>query len=496
MWSNGKDTSEHGESVLLLQPVNVKRRGGKRTSSASSSHLGGLPCYLDDEHQSLIECGLKSSNPTCARCKAQMYLLVQLNAPLDDLDRTLYVFGCNNPSCHLLNNVESNGSGDDAIALKSRFCANLESVRCFRSQQQHQTNVSKSPDDKKSLISKVSTPKKSLADNDWGMDDDSGGWGDADDEDDWGESGGIDKVAEDAISMNDLETMLRDVEMQSSSSTSALPKEKIYHNQQAKEKHDLNNISGPSFTHHDLDMIDEPAGKTQHDSSDDEDDDDLGATNNIDASKVDSMLSRYLDMEDDEEIVAALKGGKNPAINAACDGGSGGGGGERYERLKPEEKAFLTFSKRLRRAPEQVCRYAYGGEPLWSIPLPPKIDSTGERKHSKPKKNEKSITAPFPTIPPCSCGAQRVFEFQLLPSLLHVLDVDSVNSNNDDDNDNITDLSSIGGMNWGSIAVYSCPESCDESREEFLIVQESGEDVETKQQTSEAMSEDENDNGI
>jgi pre-rRNA-processing protein TSR4 len=196
-------------------------------------------------------------------------------------------------------------------------------------------------------------------------------------------------------------------------------------------------------------------------------------------------------MEDDEEIVSALKGGKNPAINAACDGVSGGG--ERYERLKPEERAFLTFSKRLRRAPEQVCRYAYGGEPLWSIPLPPKIDSTGGRKHSKPKKNAKSITAPFPPIPPCSCGANRVFEFQLLPSLLHVLDVDSVNSNNDDDNDNIMDLSSIGGMNWGSIAVYSCPESCDESREEFLIVQESGEDVETKQQKSEPMSEDEND---
>ena len=46
-------------------------------------------------------------------------------------------------------------------------------------------------------------------------------------------------------------------------------------------------------------------------------------------------------------------------------------------------------------------------------------------------------------------------------------------------------------MNWGSIAVYSCPESCDESREEFLIVQESGEDAETKQQKSEPMSEDE-----
>lgn len=477
MWSNGKETNEHGESVLLLQPVNGKRRG-KRSTNASSSHVGGLPVYHDDEHQFIFESGLKSTNPKCTRCNTQMHLLLQLHAPLDDLDRTLYVFGCNNPSCHVLDE-----NRDETV--KTRFCANFGgtqggAVRCFRSQQQ-QLNTNPPPIEEKPSEAKVEQPH-SLVDNDWGMDDDSGGWGDADD-DDWGDSSGTNK-ADDTISMTDLETMLTNCEMKSNQATALSTKASVVpqaNSNQAKEQHKV--ISGPTFEHHDLDMINEPVGRTQNDSSDDENDDD-DLVPNVDSSKVDLMLSRYLDMEDDEEIIAVLKGG-NSATNNTCGGGSGSGG-EKYERLKPEEKAFMLFSKRIRRAPEQVCRYAYGGEPLWSMPLPPKIDGRGKNQRSK--KNAKGITASFPSIPNCACGSERVFEFQLLPSLLHVLDVDSAS-----DNDNgITDLTSVGGMNWGSIAVYSCPNSCDESREEFLVVQESDE-ASTKQKP-EPMSEEEDDN--
>lgn len=109
------------------------------------------------------------------------------------------------------------------------------------------------------------------------------------------------------------------------------------------------------------------------------------------------------------------------------------------------------------------------------------------KRNSHDKANKHRHTAftaasSFPTIPPCTCGAQRVFEFQLLPSVLHVLDVDSSQPSTQPrssavDTDEMVDLASIGGMNWGSIAVYSCPESCDKSREEFLIVQESADDA-------------------
>ena len=93
---------------------------------------------------------------------------------------------------------------------------------------------------------------------------------------------------------------------------------------------------------------------------------------------------------------------------------------------------------------------------------------------STQKHNEKIASRTLPTIPPCTCGSQRVFEFQLLPSTLHVLDVDSSSlgpNNNKYEVDESMDLNSVGGMNWGSIAVYSCPDSCDDSREEICIVQ-------------------------
>ncbi len=96
-------------------------------------------------------------------------------------------------------------------------------------------------------------------------------------------------------------------------------------------------------------------------------------------------------------------------------------------------------------------------------------ESKGPKSKNKVNnKGNKNNAATVPDVPPCNCGSQRVFEFQLLPSMLHVLDVDSTSANETYDE---TDLTTIGGMNWGSIAVYSCPESCDKSREEVCIVQ-------------------------
>jgi hypothetical protein len=67
-------------------------------------------------------------------------------------------------------------------------------------------------------------------------------------------------------------------------------------------------------------------------------------------------------------------------------------------------------------------------------------------------------------------GAERMFEFQLLPSILHVLDVDlSVIPHKVLDES--MDINSVGGMNCGSIAVHSCPNSFDVRREEVCVVQ-------------------------
>lgn len=108
-----------------------------------------------------------------------------------------------------------------------------------------------------------------------------------------------------------------------------------------------------------------------------------------------------------------------------------------------------------------------------------KRNSCGGGIHKKSKKITQNAVPLFPTIPPCACGAKRVFEFQLLPSLLHVLNVDSSSSletctsKKSQEIDETIDITSTGGMNWGAIAIFCCPESCDKGRDEFAIVQQS-----------------------
>ena len=67
-----------------------------------------------------------------------------------------------------------------------------------------------------------------------------------------------------------------------------------------------------------------------------------------------------------------------------------------------------------------------------------------------------------------------------MPSLLHVLHVDryaqkaKINNNeknNDDDIESLFANTAKSGMSWGAIAVYTCPDSCIYSMEEFVCVQ-------------------------
>ena len=108
-------------------------------------------------------------------------------------------------------------------------------------------------------------------------------------------------------------------------------------------------------------------------------------------------------------------------------------------------------------------------------------------------------------IPHCSCGAKRVFELQLLSTMLHVLDVDShvhilegemmmgekveevmeeekkkkitkkkkqskSKSKSDCSQQNVEQkrrrIMNNGGMDWSTLLVYSCEKSCSESFEE------------------------------
>eukprot|EP00584_Thalassiosira_punctigera_P016097 CAMPEP_0172567160 /NCGR_PEP_ID=MMETSP1067-20121228/114874_1 /TAXON_ID=265564 ORGANISM="Thalassiosira punctigera, Strain Tpunct2005C2" /NCGR_SAMPLE_ID=MMETSP1067 /ASSEMBLY_ACC=CAM_ASM_000444 /LENGTH=241 /DNA_ID=CAMNT_0013358445 /DNA_START=45 /DNA_END=766 /DNA_ORIENTATION=+ len=237
--------------------------------------------------------------------------------------------------------------GDDAHISRFHSCMGNEiggELRCIRSQQQWEstkitTEVPPSSPANETEGSREK-PCNCLEGNDWGVDNGSD-WGD-DGEDDWGGCG-VNSTRDDDISMDDLETMLTHCEMQSASkepeSTPSMklqstPTIKPLNRSNSTIGDSLPNFAPPSFEQHDLEMIDEPPTGSGNDDSDDDDDDDAGCS----ASKVDQMLSRYLEMEDDVEILSALKGG-GEISSGGNDGGNSAGGGERYERLPPDERA-------------------------------------------------------------------------------------------------------------------------------------------------------------
>ncbi|NXT82310.1 PDD2L protein, partial [Zapornia atra] len=121
---------------------------------------------------------------------------------------------------------------------------------------------------------------------------------------------------------------------------------------------------------------------------------------------------------------------------------AGEGDSEKYEKseVKSRDHTFHKFMKRISVCNEQILRYSWGGQPLF-ITCPPANINKG--------------------IPACgNCGSNRVFEFQLMPALVSMLQSDS-------------DLQ----VEFGTVIVYTCERSCWPANhqtplEEFVFVQE------------------------
>ncbi|GFT59600.1 programmed cell death protein 2 [Nephila pilipes] len=98
--------------------------------------------------------------------------------------------------------------------------------------------------------------------------------------------------------------------------------------------------------------------------------------------------------------------------------------------MKENDKAFNKFQKRIKLEPEQVLRYQREETPLWiSAEHVPSAED----------------------IPNCSCGAKRIFEFQIMPQLLSYISLDG----NEDT------------VDWGTLAVYTCSKSCEQGIESY-----------------------------
>ncbi|KAI9370153.1 programmed cell death protein 2 [Aspergillus egyptiacus] len=136
---------------------------------------------------------------------------------------------------------------------------------------------------------------------------------------------------------------------------------------------------------------------------------------------------------------------ENVTIDTSEDPASGGSTDVKDAFESELDKAFLKFSTRLSHNPEQVLRYEFRGVPL----LYSHTDAVGQRLH------EFTISkggAAATRIPRCeSCGSERVFELQLVPHAISVLEEgrEGVGLGKDD-----------GGMEWGTIIMAVCNRNC------------------------------------
>ncbi|KAG9475144.1 hypothetical protein GDO78_003549 [Eleutherodactylus coqui] len=122
----------------------------------------------------------------------------------------------------------------------------------------------------------------------------------------------------------------------------------------------------------------------------------------------------------------------------SCDGK---GGGEKYEKcdLQKQELVFHKFLKKISPCRQQILRYSWNGNPLYMSPP--------------------DLTSQSPSCP--RCGAQRVYEFQLMPALVAMLQGSKADVL----------------LEFGTVLIFTCERSCWEDCDkipvqEFCLVQE------------------------
>jgi len=383
--------------------------------------------------------GHDESPPTCSKCNEAMYLLLRLSDPYI-MNQSICVFGCNRSAC-AKDLINKNGD-----VFEQKFSFGGGGVFDVR-------RIQYAPDTKENdNIPPPKTNDKSqehldLEDNDWGLDDN-----------DWGSDSVDDNI--------DMEAMVKAVENMTTGNS-----KKTSNTKKANKTKGIS-YSSNSFPCFSIDCYPDP---TLDNATVGIDEDDVGMDKGGD-DKIQQMLSKYMDEEEDSELLVALQGGPSGS------GGNGSGGrGERDERLSAEDRAMFAFADRTKRAPLQVLRYAKGGVPMWSVSTKTPHKQAGKDKTKRRMNHADGKNNFFPEIPKCNCGSERVFEFQLMPGLLHALDVDNHAQKQDETNSTKKEKQTLdqimfneyenGGMNWGVIAVYTCQKSCSHNSKEFLVVQ-------------------------
>lgn len=132
------------------------------------------------------------------------------------------------------------------------------------------------------------------------------------------------------------------------------------------------------------------------------------------------------------------------AMDVDADGRKGGGRGKEDKDVfeSTMDSAFQKFADRVGQNPEQCIRYEFGGQPL----LYSRTDAVGALLQQGG--GQVGIITARKGMPPCqNCGANRVFEVQLMPQAIAELEQDEVD---------------LDGMDWGTIIVGVCEKDCQE----------------------------------
>ncbi|KAI9222407.1 programmed cell death protein 2 [Blastocladiella britannica] len=142
-------------------------------------------------------------------------------------------------------------------------------------------------------------------------------------------------------------------------------------------------------------------------------------------------------------------------------------GAEGYEHtsVRGLDKHLQQFVEQVEDNPKQVARYCHRGDPLMYseravIHAPPAPVSADAPQ----RKNAPAASLGNKTVPPCgACGAPRVFEFQLMPSVLSLLPIEEFVPR-----PTAEEVERIGnnprlwhrGMEFGTVLVYVCSKDC------------------------------------